>query len=71
MRHDHDHHGHRHFRGANFAFAFGAPYNDYGYYDDDSYDDGCYRLRRVWTPYGWRLHRVLVCDAPYVSYAPY
>jgi hypothetical protein len=48
---------HRHFRGATFAFAFGAPYfYDYGYYDD-----GCYRLRRVWTDYGWQYVRVNVC----------
>jgi hypothetical protein len=30
---------------------YGAPYA-YG---------GCYHLHRVWTPYGWRLHRIWVC----------
>ncbi len=23
--------------------------------------DGCLRLRHVWTPWGWRWHRVWVC----------
>jgi len=51
---------HRGFGFRGFGFGFGAPY--YGYY---AYD-GCWRWRRVWTPYGWRLHRVNVC-----GYYPY
>jgi hypothetical protein len=53
-----EHHFGGHFGGPVFGFSFGAaPYaydRDYGY--------GCYQVRRVWTPYGWRVHRVYVCD---------
>jgi hypothetical protein len=41
------------------TFAFGFP--DYSY-DYGYYDDGCYQLRRVPTPFGWRWRRVWVCD---------
>ena len=34
-------------------FAFGGPVYGYG--------GGCWRVRRVWTPYGPRLRRVNVC----------
>jgi hypothetical protein len=43
---------HRHFRGGFGLFAFGGPY---------LYDDGCWRWRRVWTPFGWRWRRVDIC----------
>jgi hypothetical protein len=58
----HDKHGHRHHRRA-FAFV---PFGFYGGdYDAYTYDDDCYQVRRVRTPYGWRLRRVYVCDYPY------
>jgi hypothetical protein len=48
--------------------AYGYPYG-YGYYDgryaysDDYADGGCYLVRhRVWTPYGWRLRPIQVCN---------
>jgi len=55
----HHHRHHRHFR--NFAavgFGFGVPYyyNNYNYYDDY-----CYQVRRVPTPYGWRWRQMYVC----------
>ena len=36
-------------------------YAGYGYgYDDDG---GCYLVaRRIWTPYGWRIRRIQVCN---------
>jgi hypothetical protein len=35
---------------------------DYAYYDDYSYDNGCYIVnRRVHTSYGWRVRPVQVC----------
>src|SRR5882672_3906939 len=54
--------------GLGLAGAYGYPYGyGYGYpygYGSYAYDDGgCYLVRRrVWTPYGWRLRRVQVCD---------
>ncbi len=51
---------HRYFGGPRFSFGFGfgapvyayaAPYPVYG----------CWRESRVWTPFGWRWHRVWVC----------
>jgi hypothetical protein len=40
---------------------YGDPYAYSGYYDDDG--GGCYVVqRRVYTPYGWRLRPVQVCD---------
>jgi hypothetical protein len=67
------HPGFRHHRRFPFAVAavglgvgLGYPYyGDYGYddayYDDD--DGGCYLVRqRVWTPHGWRVRPVQVCD---------
>jgi hypothetical protein len=44
------HHGH--FGG------FGGVGFDAGYADDE---DGCYAVRRVYTPYGYRLRTVNVC----------
>jgi hypothetical protein len=38
--------------------GYGYPYGYGGYYP---YDAGCYATQRIWTPYGWRLRRVLVC----------
>jgi hypothetical protein len=43
--------------GPGFSFGFGV---SPGYAYDYDYD-GCYRLHRVWTPWGWRLRRVYVC----------
>ena len=43
---------------ATAPFAYGPYYNSYGYYGG-----GCYLApRRVWTPYGWRVRRIEVCD---------
>lgn len=48
-----------HWGGPGFGFRFGV---GPGYaYDYDYGYDGCYQLRRFWTPIGWRLHRVYVC----------
>ena len=69
------HHHHRRFPVAvaavGFGVGFGYPYGyDYPYYTDYGYDDayyygddGCYVVRqRVWTPVGWRVRPVQVCD---------
>jgi hypothetical protein len=49
------HHGfHRGFFGSGFGF-YGYPYSAYYGYD------GCYQVRRVPTPWGWRWRRVWVC----------
>jgi len=54
----HGFHGGFGFRGFGPGIGFyGSPYYGYGY----GYGDGCYQLRRVPTPYGWRLRRVWVC----------
>jgi hypothetical protein len=43
---------------APYAYGYGYPY--YGSY---AAYGGCYLVpRRVWTPWGWRLRRVQVCD---------
>jgi hypothetical protein len=43
---------------APFAYGGGPYYGSYGYYGG-----GCYLApQRVWTPYGWRVRRVEVCD---------
>jgi len=43
--------------GPRVSFGFGvAPSYDYGYAGP-----ACYRVHRVWTPFGWRWHRVWVC----------
>ena len=49
------------FRGPGFAFGFGVPgpYYDYDY--DSGYAPSCYRVERVYTPWGVRIHRVWVC----------
>jgi hypothetical protein len=31
-------------------------------YSDDSYNDDCFVLQRVWTRHGLRLRRIWVCD---------
>jgi hypothetical protein len=55
QRHMHfgGHYGFRHFGGPGFAVRLGAPYYAYG--------SACYSAQRVWTPFGWRWHRVWVC----------
>ena len=48
------------FRGPGFAFGFGVPgpsYYDYVY----NYGPDCYRVERVWTPYGMRVRLIWVC----------
>ena len=50
------HHGH-HFGHGHFGHGFGVAY--VGGYDDDG---GCYVVRRVPTPFGFRLQTVNVCD---------
>jgi hypothetical protein len=56
--HGHYDHHHGHFR-RGFGFGVygwgGGPY--YDYYGDY----GCWRLRRVWTPFGWRWRRIYIC----------
>jgi hypothetical protein len=55
--------GGRGFGGGGFGFGFGigAPYAFAGPYDYGYGGYGCRELRRVWTPFGWRWHRVWVC----------
>jgi hypothetical protein len=55
---DRDHDRDRRFFGPGFAFGYFPGYDYYAY----DYDDSCYQLERVHTPYGWRWHRVWVCD---------
>jgi hypothetical protein len=55
------HFGHFGFGGPAISFGFGAPYSSYGYDYDYDYGPGCYRVHRVWTPWGWRLRRAWVC----------
>ncbi len=44
---------------AGAGLGYGWPYySNVGYYGGDS----CYRLRRVWTNWGWRRQWVNVCD---------
>jgi hypothetical protein len=52
--------GRRHYRrGYGFGFYPWVGFGAYAAYDS------CYRLRRVWTPYGWQWRRVNVCGYPY------
>src|SRR3954454_12733272 len=47
---------------APFAFGYGYPYGPYPY-SYAYYGGGCSPVaRRVWTPWGCRLHRVEFCD---------
>lgn len=48
------------FRGRFFTGYGLGFYGPYAYYPDYTYD-GCYRLHRVLTPYGWRWRRIYVC----------
>jgi hypothetical protein len=52
-----------HFGGFGFhrGYGFRRGPGFYGYYPYA----GCWRWHRVWTPYGWRLHRINVCYYPY------
>src|SRR6478609_2167683 len=49
--------------GAYAAYPYGGYYG-YPYAYGDYYGDGgCYLVRRrIWTPYGWRIRRMQVCD---------
>src|SRR3982074_1290995 len=41
-------------------YGYGYPY---GYGSYAAYGGDCYLIRRrVWTPFGWRLRRIEVCD---------
>ena len=56
------HHHHRRF--VPFGVGFGFPYYYNNYYYDNyyaGYDEGCYQLTQVPTPYGWTWRRVYVC----------
>jgi hypothetical protein len=45
--------------GYPYGYGYGDPYGYAGYYGDG----GCYLVRRrVWTPYGWRIRRMQVCN---------
>jgi hypothetical protein len=46
--------------GAGFAGASWG-YGGWPYYSNVGYYSGCYRLRRVWTDWGWRRQWVNVC----------
>jgi hypothetical protein len=46
-----------HWGGFGFHRGFGRWGWGYGYYPYA----GCWRWHRVWTPDGWRLHRINVC----------
>jgi hypothetical protein len=55
--------GGRRFVGRGFVGGLGLGYYPYAYYPsygDDGYN-GCWRLHRAWTPYGWRWRRHYVC----------
>ena len=49
--------------GAYAAYPYGGYYG-YPYAYGDYYGDGgCYLVRRrIWTPYGWRIRHMQVCD---------
>lgn len=53
------------FRGAGLGLGLGLGLGAYGAYGYGGYPyyggDGCIRLRRIWTPYGYQLRRVNVC----------
>ena len=49
------HHGH-HFGHFGHGHGFGVAYID------DGYDDGCYVVRPVPTPFGFRMRTINVCD---------
>jgi hypothetical protein len=56
----------RGFRGGFFpgvAVGYGLGYYGGPYYAYDPYygGDGCWHVRRMWTPYGWRWRRHYVC----------
>lgn len=49
------------------GLGWGWPY----YFNAGYYGDSCYRLRRVWTSWGWRRQWVNVCDGWNYSGAGY
>ncbi|WP_081435031.1 hypothetical protein [Nitrobacter hamburgensis] len=51
----HHHHHFGHFGHFGHGHRFGVAYVG-------GYDDGCYVVRRVPTPYGFRLRTINVCD---------
>jgi len=54
------HFGH-HFGFGGPRISFGVGVAPYAYDYDYGYGPGCYRVHRVWTPFGWRIRRVWVC----------
>jgi hypothetical protein len=69
----HDHTGHFGGTGPDqWSSGWGGPAYSYGFdagaaaapyaYDDAYGYGGCYQMRSVWTPFGWRMERVDVCD---------
>lgn len=58
-----------HWGGGHFGHGFGF-HRGFGFWGGPYYAyypyAGCWRWRRAWTPWGWRLHRVNVC-----GYYPY
>ena len=55
--------------GVGLGYGLYGPYDDYYDYPDYAYDDSysyngdCYVVqRRIYTPYGWRLRPVQVCN---------
>ena len=60
-------------RGVNRGVAFHRPFVRHrfihrGFRTYPYYSYGCYRWRRVLTPFGWRLRRVNVCYPYYRQY---
>ena len=49
---------------APYAYGYPSGYGyPYGYGSYAAYGGGCYFVpRRAWTPWGWRVRRVEVCD---------
>ncbi|HLH95563.1 MAG TPA: hypothetical protein VKW08_10650 [Xanthobacteraceae bacterium] len=44
-----------------YGFDTGVAAGPYAY--DYGYDyGGCYQMRSVWTPFGWRMERVDICN---------
>ena len=48
--------------GIGLGYGLGYPYYAAAY---PYGEDGCVRPGRIWTPYGWRVRLVSVCDAYY------
>ncbi len=68
FRYAYGHPGYRYRHGNYWPYFVGAAALGvaaaWPYYDDYGYDS-CYRVRRVWTPYGWTWQQIDVCGYPY------